>query len=310
MNKIPERTIRLANRRRRLRSRSEKHGRALELRWLTEELVRIRSELDAIRKSLEQYRAEMQFENNKRLLDASIKGHVSNASRQTQAFIATQNYFVSGQLPAISLERTAWPVSPDFSLYLITLLETESYDAVIEFGSGYSTTLIARVLKRQAQKKAPATQISFEHLEEFHQKTIKHLWREGLRDEVQLIHAPLSRWTESGGREYQFYSPDILESILSKLKIDQIKKILVLIDGPPAATGPQARYPALPIVDSLLSSAVVHYLLDDYIRDDEKEIVRLWKERLRTQNRCFFMHELSLEKDACFIEVEPLREAL
>lgn len=46
--------------------------------------------------------------------------------------------------------------------------------------------------------------------------------------------------------------------------------------------------------------------MDDYIRDDEKEIVKLWQARLTTLNRTFTLHETKLEKDACLIRVDAL----
>lgn len=62
-------------------------------------------------------------------------------------------------------------------------------------------------------------------------------------------------------------------------------KLLIIVDGPPAATGKHARYPALPIVTHVLGdTSTYHFVMDDYLRGDEREIVALWKEALASLN--------------------------
>lgn len=51
---------------------------------------------------------------------------------------------------------------------------------------------------------------------------------------------------------------------------------MLVVDGPPAATGPQARYPSLPmLIDRLAKNATV--VLDDAHRRDELKIVEEWE---------------------------------
>jgi hypothetical protein len=52
---------------------------------------------------------------------------------------------------------------------------------------------------------------------------------------------------------------------------------LRFIDGPPASTGSQARYPGLPLSQERLSPRAV-VVMDDLVRTDEQEAVRRWTE--------------------------------
>jgi len=50
---------------------------------------------------------------------------------------------------------------------------------------------------------------------------------------------------------------------------------ILVIDGPPAETQPQSRYPAYPVLRPQMSGTAV-ILLDDSGREDEREAVRRW----------------------------------
>lgn len=78
-------------------------------------------------------------------------------------------------------------------------------------------------------------------------------------------------------------------------------RILVVIDGPPAATGKAARYPALPSVLQHFKHAAVDLLLDDYIREDEKQIAERWMNELEQRGFSPSLTARRLEKDACVI---------
>ena len=49
--------------------------------------------------------------------------------------------------------------------------------------------------------------------------------------------------------------------------------------------------------------AHIDILLDDYIRDDEKEIVQLWKTELLDNDYSFIVTERKLEKEAYLISI-------
>jgi len=108
--------------------------------------------------------------------------------------------------------------------------------------------------------------VTLDHLEGYLDLTRTAVDRHGLNDHVESRLAPLEP-VESAGDTYNWYS---LASLNDLSDID-----LVLIDGPPAATGPKARYPALPyIIDLLAPHATV--ILDDAHRQEEADIVEEW----------------------------------
>lgn len=61
-----------------------------------------------------------------------------------------------------------------------------------------------------------------------------------------------------------------LREVAEAWKID-----LLIVDGPPRATQPLARYPALPLLYERLS-ADARVVVDDAWREDEQEMVRRW----------------------------------
>jgi hypothetical protein len=69
------------------------------------------------------------------------------------------------------------------------------------------------------------------------------------------------------GENYSWYATRAWEDLKG---ID-----LLFVDGPPAATGHHARYPALPLLSESLSPAAT-IVLDDLVVADMQEVLRLW----------------------------------
>lgn len=235
------------------------------------------------------------------------KQQIVNATKQIEASACLHNYFASGELPLINIESLSWPVSPDFALYLVELIEFNDYNVIIEFGSGLSTIVIAKTLATMAERRhgspLPAF-ISFDHLETYFQQTLGRLNQAGLADKVQLHLTPLQEYTAVDGMVYSYYAcQEILHDVAAQHAADEVR-MLVVVDGPPASTGVRARYPACPIIFHLFPNALVDLLLDDYIRTDEKEIVQLWQSELEAASRPFSVLERKLEKEACLISIK------
>jgi hypothetical protein len=102
---------------------------------------------------------------------------------------------------------------------------------------------------------------------------------------------------------YRYYECQALLNEVAASCGESAKKILVFVDGPPGATGKHARYPALPLVLTCFPAAAIDVLLDDYQRDDEQEIVTMWREDLEALGRKFKITKLKVEKGACVIEI-------
>ena len=242
----------------------------------------------------------------RKFLDASLKKEIANSTKQIEASMGLQSYFATGVVPSINIERQPWPISSDFAFYLVELLERNNYDLIIEFGSGISTAIIARVLNKMAprrQKKGAVTFVSFDHLEHYYQQTLDQLVQAGLQKRVKLYLAPLADWQASDGNVQPYYSCQPILAELSKKYSAANMRILVVVDGPPAATGKHARYPAGPLVLEYFSHAKIDILLDDYIRDDEKEIAQRWEEEAAAMQLNSTLIKRKMEKDACLMQI-------
>lgn len=140
---------------------------------------------------------------------------------------------------------------------------------IIEFGSGLSTILIARLIKKNNLK---AEFLSVDHNKDWVSTLSKILEREGLADIVNLCYAPLKE-CELAIENASWYDLQVL-----KKEIDGKTFDLMIIDGPPAweTNKNKARYPAVPcIADNLEDSFSIY--LDDADRDGEKAIIALWE---------------------------------
>lgn len=242
----------------------------------------------------------------RRHLETAVKNNSANAVRQIQSFVGMQEYFATGVLPAFNSEAHSWPVSADFALCVMRQLVLQPYDLVIEFGSGMSTVIIAKTLALMAERhEAQQTRfVSFEHLDSYYQQTHAHLQQAGLANAVQLTLAPLAEWQSSDGQVYPYYSCQSTLAQLAKQKPGSRNRILVIVDGPPASTRPQARYPAGPLLVEQFPDARIDFLMDDYIREDEKQVMQRWLAEINGQGQVGTLTEYKLEKDACLLTVQ------
>ena len=213
---------------------------------------------------------------------------LSNAVKQMEAFLRIQSFL--GTADALG-DFHGWPISPDIGLFLLDRMREQHYDLIIEFGSGTSTALFAKaveVLAEQAAAKARNTDdrqasspsrteiISFEHDAVYHTKTTQMLKARGLDHCVRLVHAPLVEWRD-GDQTYLYYDCQSTLSGIAQQHAHRQLRILLLVDGPPGATCPNARYPAVPFVFNALGVHQIDVVLDDASRLEEKQVVELWR---------------------------------
>lgn len=146
-------------------------------------------------------------------------------------------------------------------LHLLHLIRSKRPRRILELGSGTSTIWIAHLCRELGIEL-----VSLDHLEGYAERTREGLRRHGLEDVADLRVAPLES-LELGGETFQWYSSQALADL------DEID--FLIIDGPPQATGPRARFPAVPVLWEKLSDHAT-VVLDDTHRAGEVEILESW----------------------------------
>jgi predicted O-methyltransferase YrrM len=164
-----------------------------------------------------------------------------------------------GVLPA----TRGWAASPDLLLVLVDLIMTERPSLVVECGSGASTLWLALAMRRFG---IDGRIVALDHDPAFGGQTRDLLARHDVRDLAEVRDAPLESFSLDG-QTYLWYASKAWEDLAG---ID-----LLFVDGPPATTGHQARYPALPLLGGSLNPAAT-VVLDDLIVPDMQETLRLW----------------------------------
>lgn len=241
-------------------------------------------------------------------LQSSLQKEVANAAKQIEATLSIQNYFATGDLLSVNTEQHGWPISPDFAVYVIELIEKNDYDIIVEFGSGVSTLIVAKTLAKLGNRREgrmPVEFIAFEHLEKYLQKTQGELQHAGLDNTVDLRFSPLQEWKSSDGMVQPYYDCEIAFENIAQKHTTSTCKLLAIVDGPPGGTFKHARYPAVPILLKYFKDMKhLDILLDDYVRIEEREIVDRWKIDIKNVNLSQVTDIKSLEKGACLIHIQ------
>ena len=214
-------------------------------------------------------------------LEKEIKKEIRQTYRQLEAL---QN--LSAVLPSSDVlpATRVWAASPDLLLVLVDLVITERPSLVVECGSGASTLWLALAMRRFG---IDGRIIALDHDPVFGGKTRDLLARHDVRDLAEVRDAPLESFTLDG-ETYSWYARRAWEDLTG---ID-----LLFVDGPPATTGHQARYPALPLLSGSLSP-VATAVLDDLVVPDMQNVLRLWLDAYPD----FASEFLPLEKQAAVL---------
>lgn len=163
---------------------------------------------------------------------------------------------------------TGWSVAPEFAWWLYNYMLEARPRCIVELGSGISTLVIASAIKKTGKGRL----IALEHSKKYYDETLDLLKTAGLDGYAQIIYRPL-RIYEIDGEEYNWYDlpDDLLATAFKGNALD-----LVLVDGPPAATGRHARYPAHILLRKYYSENAL-VILDDSGRREEQEILARWQ---------------------------------
>lgn len=230
-----------------------------------------------------------------------IKSELANTTQQVEAFLNLQS-LLSGRCEIPSMH--GWPISPDFALLLVRRVLDKHYDLIVEFGSGTSTVLIAHALNNKtAEPHSKTVFLAFEHMQSYFEQTQKNLEQRKLAAAVNLIYMPLKPYVASSGVHYPYYScHDSLNEIAKS--VPPGSRILVLVDGPPSAIGKHARWPAFEIITNVFNGVQIDFLLDDFNRQDEQQIVSSWEQLALEKEWSFSATRYRLEKDAYLMQLK------
>lgn len=220
----------------------------------------VAKQLAALQKSVER----LDRTSDKRTRDSvkEVGRNLDAVYRQFESLVAMYREF-DGERTVPHLR--GWAVSPDLALDLLERVVDGRARTVVEAGSGTSTVLFAMAMERAGDGHVTA----LDHDAGYAAQTVALLERYGLSHRATVHHAPLVE-TEVDGAVYRWYDIGGLDLPHG---ID-----LLFVDGPPEATGPKSRYPALPLLAGHLADRA-EIVLDDGRRADETEIVQLWSQR-------------------------------
>lgn len=158
-----------------------------------------------------------------------------------------------------------WSLLPDLAADLIERIHRREIRNILEVGSGSSTVLFAMAFAAVGDGCVHA----LEHDPEYAARTQALLQEHGVVDYATVLHAPLAACALDG-HTTEWYG---IEALDLPTGVD-----LLLVDGPPESTGPEARYPAVPMLaDRLATGAMI--VLDDGYRPAERRIAERWAER-------------------------------
>jgi len=210
-----------------------------------------------------------------------IKKEIRQTFRQLEALQNLNAVLpTSDVLPA----TRGWAASPDLLVVLVDLVISERPSLVVECGSGASTLWLALAIRRFG---IDGRIIALDHDPVFGGKTRDLLARHDVGDLAEVRDAPLESFSLDG-ETYPWYARRAWEDLTG---ID-----LLFVDGPPATTGHQARYPALPLLGGALSP-VATAVLDDLVVPDMQKVLRLWLDAYPD----FSSEILPLEKQAAVL---------
>lgn len=223
-------------------------------------------------------RTEEQLGELDRKLDQLAAGHRRDSDvirrlsfepvNQQQALLQlTSRVTARAPLPDVG----GWALDPTTLLELVDVIRAELPRLIVECGSGSSTIWLAYALEAVGSGRL----VSVDHEAEFAARTRHNLRRHGLQQWAEVRDAPLTDLA-ADVEPARWYRPDAFADLAA---ID-----LLVVDGPPEATGRQARLPAYPmLVDRLADTSWI--LLDDTMRAAERSAVTAWTEdpRLRVE---------------------------
>lgn len=154
--------------------------------------------------------------------------------------------------------------------YILNEMIINQREHILEFGSGLSTIMMARLIKKN---KFNTKIVTVEHNEEWAKILKKYLEDEDLLQFVNIVRVDLKEIITSLGNVC-WYDYSKVSNAIKRMKFD-----LIIIDGPPA-NNPKIKYSRLPALEKFKDNFNSDFclILDDVNRKGEQEIVEFYRE--------------------------------
>jgi hypothetical protein len=166
------------------------------------------------------------------------------------------------------VELGTWALGPRSIDELVEIVQRVRPDAIIEFGSGSSTVVLAWAIREVWGPNASPRIVSIEQDLEQMGRTRMLLDRAGLGAEAVVLVAPLAEQVIEGRRTICYALPEGFGDALHGRLAD-----LIVIDGPAGVPG--VRFGTLPLARPHARDGA-RFVLDDALRDGELQVARLW----------------------------------
>lgn len=194
----------------------------------------------------------------------SSRWHASAARWQVAREVAAIDYLhanlgVDRFLPPIG----GWTIDYTVAAAVLDIVKHQNRAVhMLELGSGSGTPWFATMVAQVG-----GSLVTVEHDPEYVRRTQALVDHYGLRGTCSVVHAPLIPGEDGA----LWYDPAPILSAVQDRGVD-----VLIVDGPPASSGPAARRPALHHVSPLLSSDAL-VVLDDVARQDEQLVLAEWQ---------------------------------
>ncbi|GAA1684094.1 hypothetical protein GCM10009830_34230 [Glycomyces endophyticus] len=255
--------------------RKSRAAHAGKIAAVTREVERLGATLDRVAADIEglsgdRARSAQSAENVDRILTAvdKLPNHTSRVVRAWTRTLYAEMEDLLALYRDIDPDRSlpllhGWAAGADLARFLYNEVTANGSRNIVECGCGTTTVILAYALKANGAGRVTA----LEHQPEFAEATRRLLADHGLTEWAQVLDAPLTE-VKAGGATALWYD----YSGLPHEPVD-----LVFVDGPPQDIGPEARFPAVPVLfDRLAPDAVI--VLDDAHRREERIIGERWSE--------------------------------
>jgi predicted O-methyltransferase YrrM len=196
--------------------------------------------------------------------------YLKNLEINTYSNSLINNIIGNTYLPRTGMSLTAYALA-----YIVNEIFINERKSIIEFGSGISTILMAKVADA---RKIDLNIISVDEDLAWINKMQDILITENLQKYVHFIHSPI-KTIDNKMANYRWYDEKVLELGCLGIFFD-----MVVVDGPKAYEigNELIRYHALHFLQNKLQTDYVVFL-DDTNRNGEKSILKKWQDEFNLQ---------------------------